>query len=100
MNESYAHFPSGAQVRIQPDSIGVLTGIARHRLVLNVSLSTANEQADGITLTISGDVTVAGLGGLSGYLGTIILTTPMVLRRDGSFGTASTSKSQTTKCDE
>lgn len=88
MNESYARFPNGAEVVIRSDGLAIMPGLGRHRLVLQMSLSTANELADGTSLTLTGDAVAEGLGGTSGYLGTITPTFPITVRRDGNIATS------------
>jgi hypothetical protein len=85
MNETFIHFPGSAQVRVQVDSVGVAPGIGRHRLFVYCLLSPLNEQTDGVTLSVSGEVIAENLGGGSGYLGQLVPTAPVTLRRDGTF---------------
>lgn len=85
MNETYVHCPNNIQLRVQVDSIGAVAGIGRHRLVVFTSLSPANEQADGVAFTLSGEAFADNLGGGSGYLGQIVPTLAQTLRRDGNF---------------
>jgi len=85
MVETYIHFPNNVQVRVQVDSIGTAAGLGKHRLFVQSWLSPLNEVTDGVTLSISGEATAENLGGGSGYLGQLVPTAPVTLRRDGNF---------------
>lgn len=85
MNETYVQFPNNVQVRIQVDQVGGVAGIGRHRLFVQGWLSPLNEPSDGVTLSISGEANAENLGGGGGYLGQIVPTVPVTLRRDGNF---------------
>ena len=85
MNETFIHFPNNVQVRIQVDSVGAVGGVGRHRLFVNCGLAPLNELTDGVTLSVSGEAIAENLGGGSGYLGELVPTPPVTLRRDGSF---------------
>jgi hypothetical protein len=85
MIETYIHFPNNVQIRVQVDSIAAAAGLGKHRLFVQSWLSPLNEVADGVTLSVSGEATAENLGGGSGYLGQLVPTAPVTLRRDGNF---------------
>lgn len=85
MLETYIHFPNNVQVRVQVDSIAAAAGLGKHRLFVQSALSPLNEVSDGVTLSVSGEAIAENLGGGSGYLGQLVPTAPVTLRRDGSF---------------
>lgn len=48
-------------------------------------LSPLNEVSDGVMLAVSGEASAENLCGGSGYLGQLVPTAPVTLRRDGSI---------------
>jgi hypothetical protein len=76
--------PNNGALRVTIESMSVIPGLGRHRLQILSKLS-GEERTDGATVTFTGDVSVEGLGGANGYLGTILPTTPQRISRDGSF---------------
>lgn len=85
MVETYIHLPNNVQVRVQVDSISAAAGVGKHRLFVQSMLSPLNEVSDGVMLAVSGDASAENLGGGSGYLGQLVPTAPVTLRRDGSI---------------
>ena len=82
MSEEYLHASSGVQLRLRLEEVGILPGLGRHRLQVPIFLSTASEQADGASVSITGSVSATDLGTASSYLGTLIPSDPVVVRRD------------------
>lgn len=80
--EEYVHINNGVQLRVRFEDVLVLPGLGKHRLQIQTAISTASEQADAAFVTVSGTVTTEGPGGLSAYLGTLITTESVQVRRD------------------
>jgi hypothetical protein len=84
--ETYINYGGmNAGLRLTFAEVYLIPGLGRHRLQVQAALSTANERADGDTVVLSGEVQVQGLAGGGGYLGRILPTPPMTIRRDGSY---------------
>ena len=85
MVENYLSLPpNNASLRITLGDVSVIPGLGRHRLVVPASVS-GDERSDGLTVIFTGEASVQNLGGVSGYLGTIMPTMPQSIRRDGSY---------------
>lgn len=83
--ENYLNLsPHNGSIRVTIESMSVAPGLGRHRLMIVTKVS-GEERTDGATVTFAGDVSVEGLAGANGYLGTILPSLPQRITRDGSF---------------
>lgn len=84
--ESYLNVGgSNAGLRVSHGDVSLVGGIGRHRIRVNDTVSAANERADQLVFTFTGDLVIPSLGIASGYVGSIVSTTPQRITRDGSF---------------
>ena len=84
--ESYLNVGgTNSGLRITHGDVSLIAGIGRHRLRISDTVSAANERADQLVVTFAGDLVIPSLGIASGYVGTILPTTPQRITRDGSF---------------
>jgi len=72
-------------LRISHGEVSLIAGIGRHRLRITDTVSAANERADQLVVTFTGDLIMPSIGIGSGYVGSILPTTPQRITRDGSF---------------
>ena len=98
MVENYLSLPpNNASLRITLGDVSVIPGLGRHRLVVPANVS-GDERSDGSTVIFTGEASVQNLGRVSGYLGTIMPTTPQSIRRETvATKSCSTSRSRTTR---
>ena len=84
--ESYLNVGgTNAGLRVSHGDVSLVAGIGRHRLRISDAVSVTNERADQLVVTFSGDLVIPSLGIASGYVGSILPTTPQRITRDGSF---------------
>ena len=84
--ESYLNVGgANSGLRVSHGEVSLIAGIGRHRLRISDTISTANERADQLVVTFTGDLFIPSLAIASGYVGSILPTTPQRITRDGSF---------------
>ena len=84
--ESYLNVGgNNSGLRVSHGVVSLIPGIGRHRMRISDTVSAANERADQLVVTFTGDLVIPSLGIASGYVGTILPTTPQRITRDGSF---------------
>lgn len=84
--ESYLNVGgTNAGLRVSHGDVSLIAGIGRHRFRVSDTVSVTNERADQLVVTFAGDLVIPSLGIASGYVGSILPTTPQRLTRDGSF---------------
>lgn len=76
---------ANAGIRVNHGDVSLVAGIGRHRVRVSDTFSAANESADQLIFTFTGDLVIPGLRIGSGYVGSILPTAPQRLSRDSSF---------------